>query len=138
MKRMPTILLIAAFVIWAVSDAIHEFRANDTAAFYSSRPERLLYVLAIAVFGGLVAIVFYRLSPGGQRRAKLLALGSVATFLTTFLGYMLFRSLPLSSTLAVPAGVLLLLFPLIFVGALASGFWYEFFHVLKSGRTRFL
>ena len=138
MKRITTVLLIAAFVVWAVFDAIHEFRANDAAAFYSSRPERLLYVLAIAVFGGLVAIVFYRLSPGGQRRAKLFALGGVATFLTTFLGYMLFRSLPLSPMLAVPAGVLLLLLPLIFVGALASGFWYEFFHVLKSGRTRFL
>src|SRR5437773_12106075 len=122
MKRIATVLLIAAFVVWAVFDAIREFRANDTAAFYSSHPERLLYVLAIAVFGGLVAIVFYRLSPGGQRRAKLCALGGVATVLTTFLGYMLFRSLPLSSMLAVPAGVLLLLLPLIFVGALASGF----------------
>jgi len=138
MKRIVTVLLIAAFIVWAIWDAMHEFRANEKAKFYSSRPEHFLYVLGIAVFGGVVAVVFYRLSPSGQRRAKLFALGGVAAFLTTVLAYWLFRLLPLSSMLGASTGVLLLLLPLFFVGALASGFWYEFFHVLKTGRTRFL
>ncbi len=138
MKRIATALLIAAFIVWAIVDAVHEFRANETAKFYSSHPERLLYVLAIAVVGGVVAILFYRLSPSSQRRAKLFALGGVAIFLTTFLGYWLIRLVPQLPTLAASTGVLFLLLPLIFVGALASGFWYEFFHVLKTGRTRFL
>src|SRR5438128_4430283 len=125
MKRVASILLSAAFMAWAIVDEIREFRANRTAEFYSSHPQRLLYVLAIAVFVGVVAILFYRLSPGGQRRTKLFALGGVAVFLTTFLGYMLFRLLPLSSLLAEPTGVLLLSLPLIFLGALGSGFWYE-------------
>ena len=84
------------------------------------------------------SILFYRLSPSSQRRAKLFALGGVAIFLTTFLGYWLIRLVPLLPTLAASTGVLFLLLPLIFVGALASGFWYELFHVLKTGRTRFL
>ena len=82
MKRNATALLIAAFIVWAIVDAVHEFRANETAKFYSSHPERLLCVLAIAVVGGVVAILFYRLSPSSQRRAKLFALGGVAIFLT--------------------------------------------------------
>ena len=136
MKRIVTTLLIVLFIVWAVVDAVHEFRANETAKFYSSHPERLLFVLAIAVFGGVVAALFYRLSPSGQRRAKLLAIGAVAVFLTMFFAYWLFRLLPLSSVFG--TGVLLLLFPLLFVAALASGFWYEFFQVMKTGRTRFL
>jgi H+/Cl- antiporter ClcA len=77
MKRIVTTLLIAAFIVLAIVDAVHEFRSNETAKFYSSHPERLLYVLAIAVFGGVVAVLFYQLSPSGQRRAKLFALGNV-------------------------------------------------------------
>ena len=136
MKRIVPTLLIMAFIVWAILDAVHEFRANETAKFYSSHPERLLYVLAIAVFGGVVAALFYRLSQSGQRRAKLFALGGVAVFLTTFFGYWLLRLLPLSATFG--TGVSLLLLSLFFVAALALGFWYEFFHVLKTGRTRFL
>jgi len=135
-KRIVTTLLVTAFIVWAIVDAIHEFRTNDTAKFYSSHPGRLLYVLAVAAFGGVVAVYFYRLSPSGQRGAKILALGGVATFLTVFVAYWLFRLLPLPSTPGVSTGVLLL--PLVLVGGLASGFWYEFFCVLKTGRTRFL
>jgi hypothetical protein len=138
MKKVATTLLIAAFIVWAIVDEIREFRANDTAEYYSSHPQRLLYVLGITILGAVVAVVFYRLSPQAQRRARLFALGGVAFFLTTFLGYMLFQLLPLSSLLASPVGVALLCLPLLFVGALASGFWYEFFHVLKRGQTRFL
>jgi len=138
MKKVVTTLLIAAFILWAIVDEVREFRANDTAEFYSSHPQRLLYVLGITIVGTIVAVIFYRLSPRGQRSAKLFALGSVAFFFTMFLGYMLFRLLPLSSLLASPVGVALLCLPLIFVGALASGFWYEFFHILKRGQTRFL
>jgi hypothetical protein len=136
MKRIVTTLLIAAFIVWAIVDAVHEFRINDTAKFYSSHPGRLLYVLAIAAFGGVVVVLFYRLSPSGQRGAKLLALSGVATFLTVFVAYWLFRLLPLSSIRDASTGVSLV--PLVFVGGLASGFWYEFFCVLKTGRTRFL
>jgi hypothetical protein len=100
MKRTAATLLIIAFVVWAIVDEIREFRANDVAGFYSSHPERLLYVLAITVLGGIVAVAFYRLSPRSQRQAKLFALGGFALFMTSFLGYMLFRLLPLVFPLA--------------------------------------
>src|SRR5437016_1029488 len=108
MKRVATSLLIAAFFVWAIVEAICEFRANGTAEYYSSQPQRLLYVLGITIVGAIVAVIFYRLSPRGQRRAKLLALGSVASFLTTFLGYMLFKLSTLSFLLSSLVNVLLL------------------------------
>ena len=138
MKKVATTLLIAALIVWAIVDEIREFRANDTTEYYSSQPQRLLYVLGITILGAVVAVVFYWLSPQAQRRARLFALGGAAFFLTTFLGYMLFQLLTLSSLFASPVGVALLCLALLFVGALASGFWYEFFHVLKRGKTRFL
>lgn len=64
MKR--TTLLIGAFILWAILDAVRGFRANETAKFYSSHPGRLLYVLGIAAVGRVVAVLFYRLSPSGH------------------------------------------------------------------------
>jgi hypothetical protein len=137
MKKGAIILLIVASMVWPVIDAIRNFR--EAVTFYSSQPKQLLFVLAIVSSSGLVGIVFYCLSPSGQRRAKLCALGGLAAFLATLLGYWLFQLVPMMLlTPPAPTEVLMVSLAFMFFGALAGGVWYEFFHVRKTGRTRFL
>jgi hypothetical protein len=136
MKRTLVILLIAAFTVSAIVDAQRTF--GEAVTFYGAHPTRLLQVLGITVVGGLLALAFYRMSTVGRRRAKLLAVGGMAMLLTVFLGNYLLQLLPLSSTQGSPAALLFLALPLGIFGALAAGCWYEFFHVLRTGRTRFL
>ena len=70
------------FAIFAIADVIHDFITNDPVRYYSEQPHQLLLVAAITIVGGLLAFLFYRLSPHRQRRLKLITLGSAAGFVT--------------------------------------------------------
>jgi hypothetical protein len=88
MKRIAGALLVAAFAVWVAADVVHEFRANETADYYSSRPERLWYVLAITGVGAAVAVGFYRSSPRAQRGARQFSLWTLL-LVTTAIAFML-------------------------------------------------
>lgn len=142
MKRVFAKSLVALLGIALLTDSIHDFYANNTVEFFASRPQRLWYVFAITAVGAVLTFLFSRLSPASQLRAKLIALGGLAGTMSALLGY--WGYLVLRMALALPptdGGQLFtatLLFALAMVGALNSWLWYEFYHLLKHGRTRFI
>jgi hypothetical protein len=81
------------------------------------------------------------LSPRAKRGVKLLALGSVALELSLVLGYVLLSLIPMllsvaeTGALTLAAGLLLVVAAL---AALVAMLWYDFFHLFKTGRSRFL
>src|ERR1043166_6783120 len=97
MKRWSIIVAAALVATWLVVDLVREFFANDTIQYFASQPHRLLYVVAVAVAGGFVALGFSRLSPHTQRHVRVFAWGAAASTLTAFLGYFAFRLASLSS-----------------------------------------
>jgi hypothetical protein len=137
-KKLAIKLLIAVGLAYMVLGVVYEFRAKKAADYYSSHPEHLLYVLAIAVAGGAAAFVFCRLSPRVQRGAKLLALGSAAVFSSLYLGWAVLWVIPSISLLLRldpdcrgPIG--LLVFLLVMTAASVAMFWYLFYRMLKRG-----
>ena len=141
MKRSAIKLLIAVCLILMAVDAVYEFRANKVTDYYASRPERLVYALALAIVVGTGIVLFFRLPVRRQRSAKLLALCSTAVFFSLFSGYLLFEAIRLARSgyfvLIDGYFVLVALMPILWA-ALAALFWYEFYHVLKRGKTWFL
>jgi hypothetical protein len=126
MKRWVAITVVALVVICALPDLIREFYTNDTLNFFSSEPRRLLYVAAIAVAGGLVALTFSRLSGPSQRSAQLFGWGSAASLLTAFCGYSIYQSVSLSTVIVANSGAgWLPLVPLL-LSAMAAYLWFEF------------
>jgi hypothetical protein len=62
MRRLPLILglaLIVALTIWEIYDF---FVTNEGVRYFSSEPGRLVYVVLLALAGGLVAFAISRLS----------------------------------------------------------------------------
>ena len=127
MKKSVGIILVVAFAIFAVADAIHDFIANDTIHYFSERPHQLLLVAAIGIVGGLMAFFFYRLSPHSQRRVKLLILGLAASFVTLACGWFLYRAADFSF-----AGGHTLIMALLSISAVALLLWFEFYQVLRD------
>ncbi len=140
MKRWSAIVLLGAIIVWAIVDTAHDFKANDTIGYFSEKPLRLLYILAIGVVGGVAFFAFDRLSPGTKHKAKLLGLGAAATLLTGFAaqmgyGFIIYFSLLFPSSVLV---VLVFAALVLFFASLAALLWLEFFTVLKTRHTRWL
>ena len=104
MKRWLTIIIVALVVVCALADLIREFYANDTINYFASEPRRLLYVAAIAVAGGLLALAFSRLSGQAQRSVRLFGWGAAASWLTAFCGYAFYQSAFLSPVIVANSG----------------------------------
>jgi hypothetical protein len=140
MKRLVGILLVMAFAVFAIVDTIHDLIVNDVIHYFSEQPHRLFLVAAIGITGGLIAFGFAALSPRLQHRAKLITLGSGASFVTLAGGYASFKFASLISNLpppvdsAIPRHMpLILLFGTI---AIAGLLWFEFYQILRSHRDR--
>jgi hypothetical protein len=132
MKKLGVIILFVAFAIFAVVDTIHDFRTNDPIHYFSEQPLRLLLVAAIAITGGLVTFVFFRLSPSWQRRAKLLALGLAASFLAAFTGYMLFVLARCLSFFGIANSPLYFILMPVYFGIIDALLWYIFYRVYRK------
>src|SRR5437763_2253146 len=94
MKKLGVIIAVTLFAIFAIADLVHDFITSDPVHYFSQQPHQLLVVAAVAIVGGLVAFIFYRLSPHCQRRVKLLTVGSAASFVTVcglYFGYQFLR-----------------------------------------------
>jgi|SRR5665213_1108722 len=132
MKKLGVIILFVAFAIYAVLDTIHDFRTNDPIQYFSQQPSSLLWVAAIAIVGGLVAFVFFRLSPLWQRRAELLALGLAASFLAAFTGYMLYVLARCLSFFGIFYCPLYFIFIPVCFGIIDALLWYIFYRVYRK------
>ena len=132
MKKSVGILLVVAFAIFAIADAIHDFFANDTAHYFAEQPHRLLLVAAIGIVGGLVAFGFSALSPRLQRGVKLVVLGSGASFVMVAGSYFSFQvaNLPARLDPSMPRHIpwLLVLGSIGIAGLL----WFEFYQILRK------
>ena len=118
---------VSLYAVFAIADIIYDFITNDTVHYFGEQPHRLLFVPAIGIGGGLVAFLFYRLSPHWRRGVKLFTLGSAASFMTLggiYFGYLAARpSVIGGDTLA------LVLLP---VGVIATLLWFEFYQIFRS------
>jgi len=85
MRRVPLILGLVLITALMVHDVYEFFVTNNGVHYYLSEPRRLLYVMLLGVAGGVVAFGTSRLSPGSQRKLKLVGLGLFGSFLTGFL-----------------------------------------------------
>ena len=129
MKRFAVMFLIVCFVIFALMDSIHDLATTNPISFFSEKPARLLLVAAIAISGGLIVFVFYRLPSRWQHRVTLIALASAAIGCTAFLCSLVYTWIQISriaGTLVFPTSVMA--GPLIAVGLL----WFLFYRVLKK------
>jgi len=127
MKRVSVIVAVTLYAVFAIADVIYNFIANDTAHYFGEQPHRLLFVAAIGIGGGLIAFLFYRLSPRLRRGVKLFTLGSAASLVTLcgiYFGCQAARpSVIGNDTLA------LVLLP---AGVLAALLWFEFYQIFRN------
>ena len=94
MRRIPLILGLVLIAGMIARDIYEFFVTNEGIAYFSSKPNRLLYVMLLGVGGGVVAFGISRLSPKSQSNLKLLALGgfgSVLVVAVAFFGHLLCR-----------------------------------------------
>jgi hypothetical protein len=135
MKKWSVTIGVAAVAAWLIVDTVHEFFANETIQYFYTDPVRLLYVLFIAIIGGLAALGFECLSPRAKRQVRIFAWGALASTLTALVFWVAFGLASLRSSLVevsrgVWAGVGLLLF--LFSG-IAAYLWFGFYRALKMG-----
>jgi len=127
MKKLSVIIAVTLFAVFAIADLVHDFMTNDPVHYFSEQPHQLLVVAVVAVVGGLVAFLFYRLSPHCQRRVKLVTMGSAASFVTVCGVYFGYQFLHLS----VFGGYTLAL-AFLCVGTIAALLWFEFYQICRS------
>ena len=118
---------------FAVQDTVHDFKANHIVRYFRERPLHLFLVAGVGIIGGFVAFTLSKLSPGWQRRVKLLALGLAAGFVMVAGGYFSFWLAGLSpqmeSALGFHGGTFWTF--LLSTIAIAAVIWFEFYQVFK-------
>ena len=127
MKKLGVIIAVALFAVFAIADLVHDFITNDPLHYFWEQPHQLLAVAAIAIVGGVVAFVFYRLSPHCQRRVKLITLGSAAGFVTVCGVYFTYQFLRLSVFSGYTPALAFLC-----IGMIAALLWFEFYQIFRS------
>jgi hypothetical protein len=138
MKRFWLVLGVLTIAALTVAEIYDFFVTHRGVAYFSSRPKRLLYVAGIAIAAGGGAFTYGRLSPKGQRFVRLCTLAAfalAASIFSAYMGLVAFHGL-FDPVLRVQ-GWPLLLVVVFFLGA-AAWLWFEFWHLLRRGATRFL
>jgi hypothetical protein len=130
MKKLLAIVAIVAFAIFAITDTVHDFVANNTISYFAEQPHRLFLVAIIGVVGGVAALIFDKLSSKTKRSVKLFVVGSAASCLTFFAGYFLFMFIDVPLTIKINVGHLMLI-PICF-GLIAAVLWFEFYQIFKK------
>ena len=135
MKKLGTIIPVALFAIFTIADIVHDFITNDPVHYFSEQPHQLLVVAAIAIGGGLITLIFYRLSPHWRHKAKLITLGFTAS-LFTFGGCcfsFLLAEFPYSFDWAISRHLLYLLLTIALgMVAVAGLLWFELYQAIKK------
>jgi hypothetical protein len=92
MRYISLIFGLAFFTVLTIRELYEVFVTSEGIRYFSSEPRRLLYVVLLAVAGGVVAFGISRFSPGSQRKLKLAALGAFGILLVgalAFFGYLI-------------------------------------------------
>jgi len=131
MKKWTFIAAATLFAILAVADFIHDFITSDPVHYLAQQPDRLLWVAAIAIGGGLLTLVFCRLSPRLQRWVKLLALGAAASWLTALTGCVLLVCVGWSSQFGISNTPVSLIVGPVCLGVGAAFLWFGCYRVSK-------
>lgn len=131
MKRGSIILLTTLIAVWLIADTVRD--SFEAIRFFSSQPHQLIYVAAIAIGGGFVALGFDRLSPRAKRQFRVFALGAAAGTLTAFTGYFAFSLVSFTSLVIETGTSGWLSLALLLFGCIATYFWFEFYRALKTG-----
>ncbi len=100
MRRAALILALVLITSAIIHDICEFVAVNDGIRYFSSEPQRLLYVVLLSLLGGGVAYGIGRLSSNSQRTLKLAALGTFGTVLLVVLSlfaYLLARFAPMVS-----------------------------------------
>ena len=138
MKKFWLILGLLMVVALTVEEVYDFFVTNQGVEYFGSRPYRLLCVAGIAVAGGVVAFAYGRLSVERQRSARLAVLAAVASGVSAFFCFMCVAAFRVLSEplLASPRGLMIVCAGVFLVAAL--WLWFEFWHLLRRGATKFL
>ena len=137
MKKLVPILALAVVPALLIHDAYQFVVTDEGMRYYTSEPRRLLYVVCLALGGGLVALLLSRLSPQLQRGLKLSAIGLLGSAFTIFVGLFAFFGLRVTELLTLKDAALMATGFVAF-GGMAAYFWFEFIHLWRTGKTRFM
>lgn len=138
MKRFFFILGLLMIAALTVAEIYDFFVTNQGVDYFSSHPQRLFYVAGIAVLGGVIAFAYGRLSATWKRTTRLSVLAVMAVALTGFCCFMAVAAVrilaePSFASYRWPVAGCWLLFL-----AFAVWLWFEFWHLLRKGATKFL
>ena len=97
MRKLSLIIGITLLEVAAALEFYDFFVTNEGIRYFASQPQRLLYVAAIAIAGGLLAVGINRIPPGRRRTLTLVALGGFASSLSCMAGMFALRLLSFSS-----------------------------------------
>jgi hypothetical protein len=61
MKKWSVIVAVTLLVVFEVADLVRDFITNDPIHYFAQQPGRLLWVAAIAIGGGLLALILSRI-----------------------------------------------------------------------------
>jgi hypothetical protein len=120
--------LVAALIVWA---AYSFFVANEGVHYFTSEPQRLLHVAAIAFAGGLLVLAFSRLSPATRHAISLVARGSFAIIVTGYSGVLAYWLTSLHLLRADPGTTLPFVAILVSSVVLAALLWFELYQVWR-------
>jgi hypothetical protein len=131
--QKPVIALVTALgLLWMAVETVREFFANATIQYFADQPNRLLYVAAIAITGGLAAFGLSRLSPAGRNRIRQVAWGAAASASTALLGSMGFVLFAVSSPFERPASMGWVYLAVLCMSAVVVVCWCEFYRACKT------
>ncbi|MFA6543139.1 MAG: hypothetical protein WCS99_01855 [Limisphaerales bacterium] len=136
MKKWGVTIATAAVAVWLVVDAAREFFANETIRYFSAEPQRLLYVAAIGIAGGVGALWFDWLSSRARRRVRVFAWGAAASTLTAFIGYFVFGLASFSSLVIESGSTVWMAVALLVSAGIAAYLWFEFYRELKTAVSK--
>jgi hypothetical protein len=132
MKRWTVIIGTAVVAAYLGVTVVRDFFANETVQYFSTEPVRLLYVVVLAIGGGLVALVFDHLSPRAKRCAKIFAWGATASVSTAFIGLLAFGLASLTPMVVESGAAIWVIVAMLLFASLASYLWLEFYRALNT------
>ena len=126
MRSVAVVVVLTLAVVEIAWTSFEFLTVNEGLQYFGSQPRRLAYVLAIALMGGGLTLVFSRLPSRMRRGFGLLLLGSAAVGTTLFLGVVVHDLIALPGPMresGIREGMVVVLIAFL-LGALL--FWFEF------------
>lgn len=135
MSKVSLILGFILLTILIASDLRDFLTTDEGVRYFTSEPRRFVYVVAIALIGGALALLFSRLSPITRRKITLVMFGGFAACFTGLV--VLFATLlPSISFVIAESGKLPLIFSaLVLAIAAVALIWFEFYLFWRRSKS---